>query len=243
MLTNVFLSGLSTGQLVQLLPAAVVPSTVREAVLAAAAHRPTAATAASQIPLETLKPVLQAGPALRTLQGISSSAAVVGAAAGGMCANPASLEMLLNPVSHADGWCKGAECLTQYGSPTAAGAAAGGGGGLGLLVSAANGGAAAADHLLLLFVLEHAMVIVMVVLYWCIPGEPAVVRKAGRQKQLQQDQPLQQVQEVREEKPSHAVYAAALVGGVKQGTTPMNLHENPLFDRHSVQHTAAPVLR
>lgn len=49
-ITNIFLSGLSTGQLAQLLPSALIPDSVRSTLLAAVAARPALSTAASDIP-------------------------------------------------------------------------------------------------------------------------------------------------------------------------------------------------
>jgi hypothetical protein len=45
--------------------------------------------------------------------------------------------------------------------------------------AAAAGDVAAADHLLLLFVLEHLLLLAMLIVYWCIPSEPAAVRLAA----------------------------------------------------------------
>ncbi|KAF6264369.1 calcium-activated chloride channel-domain-containing protein [Scenedesmus sp. NREL 46B-D3] len=107
-ITNIFLSGLSTGQLARLLPPALVPPAVQSALLTAAAARPSAATAAGTIPVvETGMPVMtgdaqqmypaygmdmpavggvagagDVGPALNSLHAISSSAAAAAAAEG-----------------------------------------------------------------------------------------------------------------------------------------------------------------
>jgi hypothetical protein len=196
-ITSVFLSGLSTGQLVQLLPEPLVPAGVRTAVLAAAAARPAVATAANSLPQGSGSP----GPVTQTLQDISNSAAsaaafkavscsldmhsgwceynATAAALGALMMGQERSSMLktsacplLPLLSGLNELCVSCpEQAVEHFSPPAAAAAA------------AIGGTAAADHLLLLLVLEHILLFAMLLVFMIIPDKPLAVRVAKQQRQ------------------------------------------------------------
>lgn len=180
--TNVFLSGLSSGQLAQLLPQMLVPEAVSHRITAAAASRPSDSSAAGQSgaftasgwpssPLNTLEAV---GAGSVYTQGLASSVGqyqwhtytpgsvcpvlglVDSIAYSKMC--PAGHQVLGSPVFHAAT------------APDAASEA-----GLGF----SGGSGAASTHLLLLFALEHLLVLLVVLVFTLVPDDPAG-RKAGR---------------------------------------------------------------
>jgi hypothetical protein len=180
--TNVFLSGQSSGQLAQLLPSCLVPEAVRHSITAAAASRPSDSSTAGQLgaytatgwppsPLNTLE-AFDAGR--EYMQGFVS---IVGPFdwqpynPGGVCPVPglsdsityskmcpAGYRVLGSPVFHAAMAPNGARD-GAVGFPGASGAAS--------------------THLLLLFALEHLLVLLVVLVLTLVPNDPAG-REPGR---------------------------------------------------------------
>jgi hypothetical protein len=266
-ISNVFLPGISTGQLAQLLPQAIVPPAVQSALLAAAAARPSAATAASSIPVDAAAAGIPSharalagvqlphppaansmglgaggagvvGPVLSSLQEISSSAAAAAAAAqgavgggSGVCISGGFRQML--------GFAKNALVCAVKDAPAAAATAvvpAGSDvmktagtrallGGAAGQAAVAAGDVAAADHMLLLFVLEHLLLLAMLVVYWCIPSEPAAVRlSAATASEMQQNKQHIGVgqQPIEEQQQQQCGPFARMAGNIKT-------YINPLF--------------
>lgn len=176
MLTNVFLSGLSSGQLAQLLPSPLVPASLSASLTAAAAARPTDSTTTAQVGQATGGGLI--GP-FRTLEAISTGSWQAGWQSGdpglyasGLCPNtcpvprlfgsggfggvcPAGHTTMQPPKLHTAAW--GQQARQQFGAL---------GGGIGHTD-------AAATHMLLLFALEHVMLLLVVLVLVLVPDEPA----------------------------------------------------------------------
>lgn len=245
-ISNVFLSGLSTGQLALLLPSPVVPESVKTALVAAAAARPGSSTAANQMQYQGAN-VAAAMPVLSVLHdmgalsnglSVPSLTAAAAAAMDGnmqhksmnstaweaaqMCPNNASVALLQRAFSNA-------YCPTMQGSETGAGA--------GLSYSIA----ATADHLLLLFILEHALVVLMLLILWVVPNQPRVVRAAARQQQWKTMQLLQQQQQLASASTEHGLlgtHNAAKPEVALPGKHVASLHTNPLYVNSSARPSA-----
>lgn len=176
-LTNVFLSGLSSGQLAQLLPSPLVPASLSASLTAAAAARPTDSTTTAQVgqatgggligPFRTLEAIStgswqlsgwQSGDPGLYASGLAPNTCPVprlfgSGGFGGVC--PAGHTTMQPPKLHTAAW--GQQAGQQF-------AALGGGTGH---------TDAAAAHMLLLFALEHVMLLLVVLVLVLVPDEPA----------------------------------------------------------------------
>jgi len=240
-ITNVFLSGLSSGQLAQLLPASLVPATLTHSLTAAAAARPADSTAASKLAqTATGWPLSPIG----VLQGAGLSAAGIGVpghyAAGissaqplaGTCPVPSLMSVMASgplgicPAGHAQLQPAVLHSIAGSESEMAIGE-----------VLAAAGSEAATSHLLLLFVIEHFLMLAVVLVMVLVPDEPAGQSSRQPVPQLTSvtggSLPEEQMQC---QDPQHAVQAgvpapqaAATQAGVAQVAAPVRVHGNPLF--------------
>jgi hypothetical protein len=175
--TNVFLSGLSSGQLAQLLPQSLIPDAISYSITAAAASRPTDSSAAGHLgaftatgwpssPLNTLEAISAGG--VHT-QGLGSSVGQLRwhtYTSGSVCPNLGLVDSVaysrMCPAGHQGGL--GSPVFHAAMAPDAASEA-----GLGL----SGGSNAASTHLPLLFALEHLLVLLVVLVFTLVPDEPA----------------------------------------------------------------------
>lgn len=215
-MTNVFLSGLSSGQLAQLLPTWLVPAGLSYSLTAAAAARPADSTATATLGHAA------ADWALNPLD-------TLGAIASGSWYPSGLFRSNLGPFSVAPNMCPvpklydGGFAVCPVGHPTLqppALHAAPAGSGVGSMFAHAGVGAessAATSHMLLLFGLEHLVLLLVVLVLKLVPDEPGThgsrqapaelkalpaasastartARTVSAQPQLQQKQPLLQRQ-------------------------------------------------
>lgn len=246
-ITNVFLSGLSSGQLAQLLPASLVPATLTHSLTAAAAARPADSTAASKLTQTAtgwpLSPIgVLHGAGLRGTgmgvpghyaAGIRSAQPLVD-----MCPVPSVLSVLapgplgVCPAGHSQ--LQPAVLHSIAGSESELVAI-----GKGL---AAAGSDAATSHLLLLFVIEHLLMLAVVLVMVLVPDEPAGQSSRQPVPQLaavtggpppelekQCQNPQQAVPAGVDPAGGSAPQAAATQADIAQVAVPVRVHGNPLF--------------
>jgi hypothetical protein len=151
-LTNEFLSGLSSGQLALLLPSWLVPPAVAASLEAAASARPSDSSAAGSMgaPGRQQWPPSPLGT-LRALDQHSEAAAALATCA--PAAGPFGKKLAL----------PGACAICHIVLPAAA--------------ASSDAGSATASHLLLLFALEHVLVLLMVLVMRAIPGQRPLTQR------------------------------------------------------------------
>lgn len=265
--TNVFLSGLSSGQLAQLLPSWLVPAGLSYSLTAAAAARPSDSTATASVGQSAGGWAL--GP-FRTLESISA----------GSWYPYESYRSSLGPFSIAPHMCPvpslynslggSAVCPLAHGQslqqPRALHAATVAAGDIKSweLDSVSTDGNAATSHMLLLVALEHVVLLLVVLVLKLVPGEPrsqgsrpappelaalpvAASTHTGVTGTTAQQKPVLQPQVVtRVSAQPGAVWQQRAIPAVvqvephvAQTAVPASVHGNPLFTQSTPQKSKA----